>query len=1248
METASRPSPPGTLPSKLSENQLFGRPVEKQDLSEHSDDPLFAALKAADLDGRITKREFVKGRMLLDRLMLARDAAGDDSPDRHGALAQFVDELPVEDHPAMVAIVNGTYRTRLPVDVPPSGYILPSVPPKFDDELGYVVDGTFPLTEAEVGRADLDALADAGFGTRTRLSELLGMLVCARIHDTVSFRMLITLLRTNADVTGTSMYQIGGRDYLPPFMVRIRGRAGQKRWATQFYHLGNRLTVNLRIARVALALANHAVLAGLGVLPDLTGLYGDLFLAACSLRVTSIKSIKDWFQPYLSLYPEGLTVGVMKNDFGLRFKVDDAETFLDSSLQIRDAPQVADGPLAYNRYVMAAMNLDPAVASRYHQLSRRELSGCEAILELFGYRRGLPLPAFREPNAIDIDRRKVENQLVHDCVSATYTHFFREAGIRSRVTSLRELLEYGYSPARIFKNAPSDTSAGYGRVTFKLVQDGDRLILSDDRDPRPPAKLSRLAKEFPESTPVKLLRSLGYSVAELVRAEFATTKKGGFLVYSLSDLHAVLSSPTALAELISFLVAGTVGTRFVPFKDPRLIFLIPVFIHLALQPLAGVMTYMAEEYDHVFIRSEDPKFGTTHLGGILRSLAGSQALSFGLDWGTWDASNYASKMSGITLALQKEFATDPSATTVFAYSHDGEPFTVIEFVCLLIYITYSGIFVRAGLHVQVYRLPSGSPLTSLVGSFDNLGQVSALLVLMSRVISDEPLRSRTAALGNAPPFVVSGRKLHAALTAAGIPYPTDILVLKVQVAMRIVQTMGDDVIAAFTRTHPGIFIGLVVLMVQFAEKVGGVVKLSKVLMNPSLTVFVRKLIVGGQYVPRPSVNPISTERTDAAPFLDQMTRTIQVLGECVARGAHPVATMYFALAMIAIGGYESQRIIGKTGRKWAEKLARHTRVKEFTIEKERGIETRVRYWIPLANLVHPDSLNLCLGLPFIPPSGVATSGYEHALRIAGGLSHLDALYVLLRTEMWLRRDSTVSPALDGFGPRIDRHFHSWVNAVRTVFPDFSTLDVNHELVREIDKPKHALTRYISNVIAPRYMANAFVFSGAPHWRNASPLTKSLPADTTPPSEYRVTMMDFVYQYLPDIGRHVLRVIRDLGTTSPQSFSLRLERELRNTPVTDAVDVFERVVARSISRVDNPLDLFAVITGVPVKRTSDRAMIDFIENLRLLGTRKATYFDSYITLASIVPTVSSDTALLFYRSMFSAIQKVNLMHISLMA
>jgi hypothetical protein len=521
----------------------------------------------------------------------------------------------------------------------------------------------------------------------------------------------------------------------------------------------------------------------------------------------------------------------------------------------------------------------------------------------------------------------------------------------------------------------------------------DPALLTADEFPRV-ATIPEVVQYIPSMRAlVRNAKAVGMKMNDVFDTEIRSTKKGDHLLFFMSEFSLLVSSYDYIMTMLSLSNPGSVGTRAVPFKDPRLIFLIPIVLHFALNILAAPITSATADFDPVYITSETGVVPSDHfkLASLTDALSGK--IPAADDWSEWDQSRKMIYLTSLHSALYK--MVEGVDRTFFAPTQfsqiDREPKSMYDLLLLALSRSTAGCYKMdyrehepgaqlikgITIFVQVLRLSSGSAMTSIIGSFDNSGMLSAMYNFISIDLGAQAFEMPVASESETKHVTVRLSRLASLLEAKGLADPVVAMkssehpAANITLSIYATTTMGDDVLritsirvseAGITSPYLDGYVAVVVsnLFTTYAEAVGGILNFSKSLIYPTAT-FVRRHAKLGTIVPRPSVLFANVERNEAVPTIQVVERWCTVLAEYVVRGADPRATRRLLIAAYAISAYERIVISKKSdfAQKWLADVQRagvfaHVQEIETSsfVDGEERTETkdRVTYWYPFGNL----------------------------------------------------------------------------------------------------------------------------------------------------------------------------------------------------------------------------------------------------------------------------------------------------------
>jgi hypothetical protein len=476
--------------------------------------------------------------------------------------------------------------------------------------------------------------------------------------------------------------------------------------------------------------------------------------------------------------------------------------------------------------------------------SYKDLGYLEGVLEPTGFRRGGVAKSFFNANAtndVDFDKLRLHS---HFFSVQTYSELLRDGMTKMGVPSFEEWYIRNLTEGEIISAISSSKSAGMGRVDFEYSYDPNSRTITV-------VKSGEKVNDIPED-----LQWNGFTPG------FSTTKKGGHAIYHMDEFIDLVSDPAPLYSAMSYESPGSVGTRYVAYKDPRLIFIVPLVIHLVVNSIARLLNRAIADRQDIYIYSQKGELMTDFSSlAALSSESFDHTVPISADWGNWDATVDVAKTSGIITAIRRVFGHSPT----------------VQILVDCIFRSNFGVFTISDggdvLIGQISRLASGDVLTSIRGSIENRSQIMALFYFV---------------FGFDPGPEYSGLTPG---TVIRYDLETEYAVARVSVVFRGLEVMGDDIL--YSLSFPGnekvdaqarTCSDILSRLVDNAYRVGGEMNPTKQLGGPNLVVFVRQLRCNGVAVPRPSVSPIANERTNTTTIVQQFRILIARAAEWVVRG----------------------------------------------------------------------------------------------------------------------------------------------------------------------------------------------------------------------------------------------------------------------------------------------------------------------------------------------------------------------------
>jgi hypothetical protein len=934
--------------------------------------------------------------------------------------------------------------------------------PLYDDNTGFVRDGIFPLfshnTDPSTGEkttmtCDFRKLGiSMAFGPRTRLCEVI--CTCVQVHKDIHpgeplpliLKLILGMLKRFGEDESLSeaakFTTSKGVTFGLPFLTRLnKAGSGFGSWALRVYYQEKRMCPDSRTLRCFMSMLTVLGYYSTGTIDDFSdvstslpdALPAQLFFIASCFRNDDNKHVKKMIQKYLSTItsdtecarygtsdPSGYTQKGSSTaaQFQTIVDVGSLKHMYKSTVHLQRI-------LDFNSQYCLLNKLNLSIVKKFSTMSGRAFAFCEAIMEMFGYKREDAVSAFSLGNKIDVDPRIAKWTAMQGSSYRIYHDFFTQYNLINYMRSgasgseryLRSYMASALSPVGAARSALNATSAGEGSISFSLVWTSDpaemefpalSIMRSGDVDdsrlsgkgsfPRE-ATYEEVTKYLPHYKALaKKAKMVDIPSSKVFSSVIKSTKKGAFMIYYMTELS-LMTSYDFLHTYLTYVNYGRVGSRATPSKDPRLIFLIPFIVHLILNAVAVPITRAVAHYDNVFIRSET---GTPFIDHVTSLVGTSAQVDHSLscdDWGTWDQSLNFCKVNGIVTALidylksQDDAANEP----VFFSVIEREPKGYLDLLELAMTRSAAGLFqmpyrtsdvdgqsVLKMLRTQIMRLASGSALTSIIGSFDNLAQLNLMYVYMFQDLQAENIGELPALQGKNIRFTIGDYnaqidKMGAEYAPLKVEFIDDEEIVSVDVPATT--TMGDDIFRivsiSITSNYGGytsrIALGLNYLFVAKAELMAGEMNVTKSLMG-KIAVFVRKMSRMGKMIFRPSVNVLSTESVEAKPILEEMNRILSTLGELTVRGGNPDAIRSFVIRYFQVSAYERFKMSDLTSTKknqeqWLEAVkaknvftSSESRMKTISVNGEdKDVNTEhITYWYPLGTLFSQK------GLGYIP------------------------------------------------------------------------------------------------------------------------------------------------------------------------------------------------------------------------------------------------------------------------------------------
>jgi hypothetical protein len=662
----------------------------------------------------------------------------------------------------------------------------------------------------------------------------------------------------------------------------------------------------------------------------------DFFLELALSRRSDMKSFKVKIQRLIPLYGLGRERIVISGAIGEASMGTPSITEATAIVTAKD--EFMDEVSNLVRAVMTAEERSSPLFKTMISATPSQLGFLESILEGGGFLRGSIEGPFIGASAIDF--QPVDRELLRSYYTNFYLDIFRSEQFTTELGESPLPLIAAWGRSFEYNNLVNaihvSRSAGHGPRGFKIIKQDGKFVFVGAEDKRPPVLMSDLLAVR------GIVSSEMHRVAKdsFDKMEFKSKGKGITMFFHFEDLRLLMENPLEWLYLLSPLVPGGVGFRDVANKDPRIIFLIPLVIHLLLYPIALAITKSLAPRGDIFVSSPTSRLISDHALTIFATALNSgRFVPIADDWADWDYSIQSWKSYGIVRALHLAYPKDCSTVV-----HPGMTFG--RLFAMVISRSVNGIFTHRerisnftyGV-TQVRRLASGSPLTSISGSVENSAQVAMIIAIMYRwlghVFSNlDPRYSHSAAPdlpvaiyphkgydfpeisvtrlqlqrfvqilreGN---LIEKGSKLdHLIPMIDGDPADFALITFKAVI------TMGDDLFRLMKYQSKKVsFQALAHLVLAFSFNAMAALAVGSMKEIKSLvaaaTTFVRVTRALGQHVPRFSVTLFNTESTFSIPKYEFFKHTLSRIQELIPRGASPFLALRFFTNWFRISCYE--------------------------------------------------------------------------------------------------------------------------------------------------------------------------------------------------------------------------------------------------------------------------------------------------------------------------------------------------------
>jgi hypothetical protein len=432
-----------------------------------------------------------------------------------------------------------------------------------------------------------------------------------------------------------------------------------------------------------------------------------------------------------------------------------------------------------------------------------------------------------------------------------------------------------------------------------------------------------------------------------------TTKKGPIAFASIPEMLESVFSDQVADSYMSLFSPAFVGFRYVPYKDPRLIFLFSLVLHLAMQLVIEMIHRAVRDNKTIFISDQGGTFRGDTSAYAEASCDGNTRVVMSLDWEKWDGSLQSHKTSGFSAALR----------TVLPRNLWWGSRRLPEFYGSLLQRSVSAMFqvdtaFGGPTMYPINRLLSGDPGTSIRGSVSNIAQSHAIAERLRTMFTDPRAR----------------REL---LKDEGVDYVELLGDEKYEFPfidpVKGITVMGDDlgISCDYSEVTPEkrgrIHFLLEKAFAIAAEECGGSMNASKQLTTGYLVVFVRKMYLAGQHVFRASTLLYQQERSEIAPPAQMFQVLLSRASEMVVRGYSPIKLNQMIVGLWAVVGRIGYNITVRDKKTKAEHP--HPENARMNTLQEAGTVTLVKnVRRPFRGVAFLSARVLIAGVPFMPNS----------------------------------------------------------------------------------------------------------------------------------------------------------------------------------------------------------------------------------------------------------------------------------------